>query len=225
MSGLTSAIGCTLMCSLMMNSMRASPTPSFGSIGGLERQFRIAEVEHDRGAAAAAVRQASSRAVLDRQRAVVDAPDLALGAGHRHHGAGLQRLRGAVGADHGRNAELARDDRGVTGAPAALGHDRGGDLHDRLPIRAWSMSATSTSPGWKFAELARVGNDAHRPARDLLADGAAGRQHLAAGAERVGLECRRRGTLRHHGLRPRLDDVELSVRRRPWPIRCPSGIG
>ena len=49
-SGLTSAIGWTLMCSLMMNSMRARPTPSLGSIGRVERQLRIAEIQHDRGA-------------------------------------------------------------------------------------------------------------------------------------------------------------------------------
>ncbi len=147
---------------------------------------------------------------LHRERALVHPPDLALGAGDRHHGATLQRLLGAVGADHGRNAELAGDDRGVTGSPAALGHDRGRDLHHRLPIRRGRFGHQHLA-GLEVAELTRAGNEAHRPARDLLADRAAGGQHLAAGAERVGLQCRRRGTPRHHGLRPRLDDVEFSV--------------
>ena len=40
LSGWTSAIGCALMCSLMMNSMRASPTPSLGSMRGAGRRGR-----------------------------------------------------------------------------------------------------------------------------------------------------------------------------------------
>ena len=197
------------MDSLMMNSMRASPTPSFGSSAALNASSGIAQVEHDRGLRPPQFAKHEPRG-LHRQRALVHPPDLALGAGDRHHGAALQRLLGAVGADHGRNAEFAGDDRGVTGSPAALGHDRGGDLHHRLPIRRGRFGHQHLA-GLEVAELTRAGNEAHRPARDLLADGAAGGQYLAAGAERVGLQRRRRGTPRHHGLRPRLDDVELSV--------------
>ena len=83
-SGLTSAMGWTLMCSLMMNSIRARPTPSFGSMAvrnassGLPRfsmisvRGRLTSLEfYMRG--------------LDRQRTLIHAADFSLGARDRYH--------------------------------------------------------------------------------------------------------------------------------------------
>ena len=141
------------MYSLMMNSMRASPTPSFGSMAvrnarsGLPRLTMISVCGRGQFA------QRRARVDLERQRALIDVPDIALGAGDGHHGAGLQRLLGVVRADHGRNAELAGDDGGMTGSSAALGDDRGGDLHHRLPVRAWSFGHQHLA-GLETAEIA-----------------------------------------------------------------------
>ena len=100
----------------------------------LEGEVGIAEVDHDlrRGP-----RQVADLGAIDVEAhlAAVDAPGVALGARDGDHVA-VRHTRGRVArADDSRDAELARDDRRVAGAPAAVGDDRGGGLHDRLPVR------------------------------------------------------------------------------------------
>ena len=82
---------------------------------------------------------------------------------------------GVVGADHRRDAELARHDRGMAGAAAAVGDDGRRASSSPAPSRASVVSATSTSPGRNSARCAALGDHAHRcRCAILLADRAAG---------------------------------------------------
>ena len=119
---------------LMMNSRRASPTPVVRDGGEVEGAVGIADVHHDLD------RDLRQRVELDLlalelEQPLVDLPGVAFGAGHRDLLALADALRGIAAADHGRDAQLARDDRRMAGAPAAVGDDRRGALHDRLPVR------------------------------------------------------------------------------------------
>ena len=75
---------------------------------------------------------------LGLDQAVVDAAFVALGARGRHGLAVLEQVGRVAAADHRRNAQFARDDGRVAGASAAIGDDRRGALHDRLP--SWGPS-------------------------------------------------------------------------------------
>src|SRR5256885_10457312 len=66
--------------------------------------------------------------------AAVDAALLAFGAAQGHGFAVGNPLHRVRGAEHSRDAELARDDGRVRGAAAALGDDAGRHLHDRFPV-------------------------------------------------------------------------------------------
>jgi hypothetical protein len=59
---------------------------------------------------------------------------LAVGAGDRHFLLVMQDMGGVAGADDGRQAQFAADDGGMGGAPAMVGDDGRGALHDRHPV-------------------------------------------------------------------------------------------
>ena len=132
---------------LMMNSSRARPTPSLGSCANVERLLRVADVHHDLDRRSRGISPSSvSLDARTSSSAVVDEAGVALGAGHRDLAAVRQRRGRVADADHRRDAELARDDRRVAGAAAAVGDDRAA----RFMTGSQSgsvMSATSTSPG------------------------------------------------------------------------------
>src|SRR6185312_17020178 len=95
-----------------------------------------------------------------------------------HRRAILQYLRRIAAADDGGNAQLARDDRCVTRAPAAIGDDRARALHHRLPVGIGQLGDEHVA--WLHAvHLARRLDEPHRPLTDLLADRAAGHHRLA----------------------------------------------
>ena len=114
-----------------------------------------------------------------------------------------------AGADHRRDAELAGDDRRVAGATAAVGDDRRGGLHDRLPVGCGGVGDQHLA-GLEFRQLREVLDPLHRARGDPLADRAALGQYLAAAFEHVGLQ-RGHAVLGGHRLRAGLDDVELPV--------------
>src|SRR3989344_2638060 len=66
--------------------------------------------------------------------ALVDTPGIALGATHRHLHAGADDLGGVAATHDRRDAQLTRDNGGVTGAPATVGDNPGGGFHYRLPV-------------------------------------------------------------------------------------------
>ena len=63
----------------------------------------------------------------------------------------LQLARGILGADDRRNAQLARHDRGMAGAAAAIGDDGAGRVFITGSQSGLVVAATSTSPVWKAA--------------------------------------------------------------------------
>ena len=72
--------------------------------------------------------------------------NLAFGAGDRDLRAGLERSPCAFGADDRRHTQFARHDCRMTGSAAAFRHDRGGNLHDRLPIRGGRIPQPERRP-------------------------------------------------------------------------------
>src|SRR5699024_4546968 len=101
--------------------------------GEVERPLRVADVHHDLGAD---FRHFVQRYFVDTKvnLAVIDIAGITLGAGYRDAAAGGQHAAGVAAADHGRNAQFAGDDGGVTGASATVGDNRRGAFHDRFPI-------------------------------------------------------------------------------------------
>ena len=96
-------------------------------------QVRVAEIQHD-----LRLRLGQPREVgfgdLELEFTLVHAALVTGGAGHGHGIAVWHRAGRGVAAHDGGHSEFARDDRGVTGAAAAVGHDRGGGFHDRFPV-------------------------------------------------------------------------------------------
>ena len=84
-----------------------------------------------------------------------------------------------AGADHGGDAELAGDDRGVAGAAAAVGDDRRGPLHDRLPVGVGHVGDQHLARV-ELVHLVDGGEHPHRAGADLLPDRAPLDEHLAA---------------------------------------------
>ena len=138
----------------------------------------------------------------------------------------LRSARGrVVRADDRGDAQLARDDRRVAGAAAAVGDDRARRLHHRLPVGRGRVGDQHFA-GLELGELrddrgrrAPCRSRPSRPPRGPIA------QHFARCPR-----CRRsprtlRACARGHRLGPRLHDVELCRRRRPSPTRCPSARG
>ena len=134
-SGWTSAIGCTAIKLLMMNSMRASPTPAAGKPPPAEGRGGAGDVEHEPRARGGDARSRRPRPRSYGRIPAVHVAFLTLGAGHRDHlRPSSSTCRSVAGADHGRHAELAADDRGVAGRTAMVGDDPGCALHDRHPV-------------------------------------------------------------------------------------------
>ena len=167
------------MLLLMMNSSRARPTPAVRHLREVERQLRVADVHHDLDRA---VRQLAALDFGDfgLEQAVVDVAFVAFGAGDRHQRAVLQRVGRVAAADHRRHAQLARDDRRVAGAAAAVGDDRARALHHRLPVRIGHVGDEHVAGLHAVHVGDGVDDHAHRAGADLLADRAALDQHGAA---------------------------------------------
>ena len=77
---------------------------------------------------------------VERESAIVNEPDVPFGARDGDGLAVMQQFRGVFRPDDGRNAEFAADDGRMTGAAAAIGHDRRGLFHDRFPVRIGFVS-------------------------------------------------------------------------------------
>ena len=137
--------------------------------------------------------------------------DVALGAADGDDLSGLEALGGCFRADHRRNPELARDDRRVAGAPAAIGDDGGGAFHHRAPVGSGDVRDEDLA-GLEAVELRAVVEDAHGAGCDLAAHGSPGDRRLGSGRQPVV------GQLAHvalggHRLGPGLHDVEVAVER------------
>ncbi len=175
----------------------------------LEGELGIADVHHDLGRRRRHLVQTHIDDV-DGQRALVHMARVALGAGDRHGGAIGQHARRIAAAHDGRNAELARDDRGVAGAPAAVGDDGRRALHHRLPIRVGHVGDQNITRLDAVHFGGRL-DEAHVALPDLLAYGAAARQNRGLRLQPITAKTLCTFILRLHRFRARLQDVQMSV--------------
>ena len=176
--------------------------------GGPQRQLRIAQVQHDGGTRPLELSRIHPGR-FEWNMALVHTSDVALGAGHRHQATAAQCRFRSRRSDHSGNAELTCNNGGVAGPPAMLRHDRGRDLHDRLPIRTGRVCHQNFAR-LECREAVRVGNDPRGPDRDLLTDRSTGGQHRGGSLEGIAFE-RRRCLARGHRFGSSLDHVELSI--------------
>ncbi len=116
---------------------------------------------------------------FDVEQSRVDVTGVAVGATDGDRRAVLQRARRVAAADDRRNAELARDDRRMAGATAAVGDDRARALHHRFPVGIGQLGDEDVTR-LHAVHFARRLHEPHRPLADLLADRAAARERLAA---------------------------------------------
>ena len=188
----------------------------------IERALGVGDVHHD------LERRRRHRAEIGRdalefELAFVDETGVALGARHGDFSAVRHRVERVAGADDRRHAELARDDRGVAGASAAVGDDRGGALHHRFPVGIGHVGDQHVAGLDAVHVLDRA--DHARPAgADLLADRAALGEDFAACPEVEAFDLGR-ASARFHRLRAAPARCRACRSRHPSPIRCPSGAG
>ena len=174
----------------------------------LEGDVRVADVEHERRARARQLRHVDTLHA-EGQAPVVDVAGVALGAAHGHLASRADRLCGVAGADHGGDAQLARDDGGVAGAPAAVGDDGRRALHHRLPVGVGDVRDQHL-PLLELVHVRGLEDDARAAGGDALAHAAPGDQHGPAPLQAVDLLHARVGA-RLHGLGPRLHHVQAPV--------------
>ena len=198
------------------------PDPPVRQLGERERLVGRPDVHHDLDRD---VRHLGQLGPLDGEveDAVVDEAGVALGARDGDLAAVGQLLGGRAGADHRGDAELAGDDRGVAGAAAAVGDDRRGPLHDRLPVGVGHVGDQHLA----LAELVHLVDRGRAPGRRRRRSSGRSRgprrapRRLGGGRLRhlEPLDARRRATARSRGA-PAARRARR--RRRPCPTRCPS---
>ena len=198
--------------------------PGVGDLGKVERHLRVANVEHDLDRA---VRHLAPRHLADLglQQAVVDKAGVTLGADHGHQRAIGQLLGRVATTHHRRDAQFAGDDRGMAGAPAAVGDDCPGPLHHRLPVRVGHVTDQHIA-GLHQVHLVKRLDHPHRAGADLLANRPALDQHGAAAFELVAVLGLVLG-LALDRLGPGLQDVELAVDAvlAPFDVHRPAVVG
>ena len=172
-----------------------------------EGAVRVADVHHDAHRGRRHLAE-FDLLLLEIEQALVDEAGVALGAGHGHVLAVADLLHGVAAAHDRRHAELAGDDRGMAGAAAPIGDDRGGALHDRLPVRIGHVGHQHLARLHQ-RHAARIAHDAGATAADAPADAAALGQYPGALAQAVALHASARAAV--HGLGTRLQDVELAI--------------
>src|SRR6202000_3272644 len=173
--------------------------------GEIERPVRVADVHGDLdGNRGHGVHL--DAALIELEHAFIDVAGVAFRAGHRDRLVFLDiGGRGAAAHDR-RDAELARDDGGVAGASAAIGHDGRGALHDRLPVRILHVGHQNIAAPHP-RHLLGVFDDAGVACADALPDAAAASEHLRAGLQGIALDGAAGAAL--YPLGPGLQDVNL----------------
>ena len=107
--------------------------PVAGNGRELEGLLRVAHTYQDLGVGDGQIANGLLRDA-ERQGAPVDPAHIAFTAADGDGVAILDALGAIAGADDGRNAHLAGNDRCMAGAAALVGHHAAGSLEDRLPV-------------------------------------------------------------------------------------------
>ena len=108
-----------------------------------------------------------------------------------------------------RESPVRGDDGRVAGASAAVGHNGGGALHDRFPVRVGHVRDEDVA-GLERSHLVNWGEDSDTAGADALADGAALDQHPAGTVEAETAQAAG-GPAGLHGFRARLQNVQAAV--------------
>src|SRR5699024_111317 len=142
-----------------------------GSRGEVERAIGIADIDHDLGAD---LRHLVERDLINLEVnfAGIDVAGIAFGTRYRDRRTVNQLDAGITGADHRRNAQFTGDDGRMAGAPATIGDNGGGALHDRFPIRIGHIRNQDVA-GLDTVHFGDRPDVAHFAGADALADGAA----------------------------------------------------
>ena len=146
--------------------------------GEIKRALGVGHVHHDLQRGRRHLPEIGGDA-FERQAAFIDEPGVALGARDGHFGTIRNPVEAIAGADNGRHAQLARNDRGVAGAPAAIGDDGRGTLHHRLPVGIGHVGDEHIAGLDPIHVLDRA-HDARRAAADFLANRTPFGEHRAA---------------------------------------------
>ena len=194
------------------------PHPITGQGGQFEGLFRVADVEHDPGAAG---RQGADRPLFQPvgQGAAVDASLIALGA------AGGDRLPigdaagGIAGAHDGGDTHLPGDDRRMASAAPLVGDHAAGALENRFPVWVGALGHQQIADAELF-NLRGIGQDFGPAAADR-------RAHRPASAEQLGIARFQMPAAqqvavaaRFHRFRPGLEDEQLTADA----VLCPLDI-
>ena len=132
-----------------------------------------------------------------------------LSATHGHQRAFFEMLGGVTTSHHRRDTQFARNDGGVTGPSATVGHDSASALHHGLPIGIGHIGDQHVAR-LHFVHLADVVYQADGTGSDFLPNRTAMRQHRAVAFEFVA-QLRLAFLLALHCLGARLQDVEQTV--------------
>ena len=124
---------------------------------------------------------------LEWESPFIHVADLAFGARNGDFLAGLERARRILASNDGRDAEFAGDDRGMAGAPALIGHNGGGFLHDGFPIGIGLVRHENFSV-LEFAHAMRVKNEARFARPDRFANAVPADQPLPGRFQSIGLK-------------------------------------
>ena len=122
----------------------------------------------------------------------------------------LEAARRVAAADDRGDAELARDDRRVAGAPATIRDDRRGALHHRLPVGIGHVGDQHIACLHAVHLRGRL-HETHLALPYPLADRPSARKNLGLRLQAVTAQIAG-AFARFHRFRPRLEDVELAVR-------------
>ena len=160
--------------------------PMIGQHGEIKGTVGIADVHHNLERDLGHGPQLC-RGDLEVQLVSINVAGIALGARYRDLHTLGDGFGGIAATDHRRNAELAGNDGGMTGASAAIGDDRGSPLHDRFPIGIGHVGDQHIAV-LHPAHFLDIGDDPGRAGADSLADAAPADQHLAALLEAVALQ-------------------------------------
>ena len=107
--------------------------PVAGNGREVEGLLRVAHIDQDLGAGDGQIANGLLRDA-ERQVAPVHPADIAFAAADRDGVAVLDALGAIAGADDGRDAHLAGNDRRMAGAAALVGHHAAGSFEDWFPV-------------------------------------------------------------------------------------------
>ena len=179
-----------------------------GQVGKVERAIRVAHVHHD---LERQLRHGVDAVGLDveGQLTGVDQAGVTFGTGHSHFLTVFQLAGSVTATNHGRDAQLAGNNRRVAGTAATVGDDGAGALHHRLPVRI-SHVRDQNIARLNLVHLGNVVDDTHAAGANALTNGTTFNQNSALLFQQVTLHDVGAAAA-FNGFRTSLYDVQLAA--------------